>query len=60
MNIHEHCLFNLEFYKLDGDEEQNHETLNTVKNTPVTEVDTFAKCGASTRKWAVIPEFALA
>lgn len=31
-----------------------------MKSTPVTDVDTFAKCGASTRKWAVIPECAWA
>lgn len=39
---------------------KKYETLETMKSNPVTEVDTFAKCSASTRKWAVIPECAWA
>lgn len=39
---------------------KKYESLETMKSTPVTDVDTFAKCGASTRKWAVIPECAWA
>lgn len=37
---------------------KKYETLDTMKSTTVTEVDNFAKCSASTRKWAVIPECA--
>lgn len=31
---------------------KKYESLETMKSTPVTDVETFAKCGTSIRKWA--------